>query len=64
MAEVVLLLLVVCSGGVHGRCSRVVRMVVVVSMVIASGGGGVHGNQHELVRLGGQCGTECQRQIE
>ena len=40
-------------------------MVVVVSMMIGSGGGGgVHGNQHELVRLGGQCGTECQRQIE
>ena len=42
-------------------------MVVVVSMKIGSGGGGgggVHGNQHELVRLGGQCGTECQRQIE
>ena len=43
-------------------------MEVVVSMMIGSGGGdgggGVHGNQHELVRLGGQCGTECQRQIE
>ena len=41
-------------------------MVVVVSMMKGSGGGGggVHGNQHELVRLGGQCGTECQRQIE
>ena len=42
-------------------------MVVVASMKIGSGGGGgggVHGNQHELVRLGGQCGTECQRQIE
>ena len=44
----------------------VVVVVVVVSMMIGSGGGGggVHGNQHELVRLGGQCGTECQRQIE
>ena len=45
-----------------------VVVVVVVSMMIASGGGGggggVRGNQHELVRLGGQCGTECQRQIE
>ena len=41
-----------------------VVVVVVVSMMIGSGGGGVHGNQHELVRLGGQCGTECQRQIE
>ena len=41
-------------------------VVVVVSMMIGSGGGGgdVHGNQHELVRLGGQCGTECQGQIE
>ena len=40
------------------------EVVFLLLVVCSGGGGGVHGNQHELVRLGGQCGTECQRQIE